>query len=303
MLQAQPSVSIDTGLVRQLIAQQFPQWSGLPVVPVLPGGWDNRTFRLGDDKLVRLPSAAAYAGQVEKEQAWLPKLATQLTLPIPAPIAQGAPAGAYPWPWSVYRWLDGEPASGAGAIGDLREFASALARFLAELQRADTAGAPPPGPHNFFRGGALATYDGETRSALAMLAGDVDAPHALAVWEAALDSRWDAAPVWVHGDIAAGNLLVRVRDGKLCGVIDFGCAAVGDPACDLAIAWTLFDPESRAAFRAALPLDAGAWARGRGWALWKALITLAQRDAGTRAGDPSARVIRQVLDDHCLARA
>ncbi|MCY1528417.1 Phosphotransferase enzyme family protein [compost metagenome] len=133
---------------------------------------------------MRLPSAA-YVDQVIKEQAWLPKLAAQLSLPIPAPIALGAPAGGYPWPWSVYGWLDGESACAEG-IADMAAFARSLAAFLAELQRADTADAPGPGPHNFFWGGSLAIYDGETRSAIEALAGSLDTETALAVWEAAL---------------------------------------------------------------------------------------------------------------------
>ena len=286
---------VDTHLVRQLIAQQFPRWNDLVVIPILPGGWDNRTFRLGDDKLVRLPSAAAYVDQVEKEQTWLPRLAAQLSLPIPAPIAKGAPTDCYPWPWSVYGWLEGEPASN-GTIDGMGQFARSLGAFLAELYRADTSGAPEPGAHNFFRGGSLATYDGETRMALEALAGSVDAETALAVWDAALNSRWDRDPVWVHGDVAAGNLLVK--DGKLHAVIDFGCAAVGDPACDLAIAWTLFDPESRQAFRSALPMDAGTWARARGWALLKALITVVKEDKRVHEGDPASQTINRVLNDY-----
>jgi aminoglycoside phosphotransferase (APT) family kinase protein len=286
---------IDVNLVRQLIALQFPQWIDLDLTPVVPGGWDNRTFRLGDDKLVRLPSAMAYVGQVEKEQMWLPKIATHLSLPIPKPIAKGTSTNFYPWPWSIYRWLAGEPASEA-LVGDKVRFASSLANFLKELHRVDASGGPQPGPHNFFRGGPLEIYDDETRSALETLSGSIDTGSALAVWTAALDCPWGAAPVWVHGDIACGNLLVD--EGKLCAVIDFGCAAVGDPACDLAIAWTFFDEESRRTYRTELSLDKGAWARGRGWALWKALITLAKLDPDVRQKDPSFHTFCQVLADH-----
>src|SRR3954467_3342218 len=101
---------IDAELVRRLIAAQFSQWAHLSIEPVEPGGWDNRTFRLGDRMSVRLPSAAAYAAQVEKEHRWLPEIAPHLPLPIPTPLAKGAPAEGYPWAWSVYGWLDGTPA-------------------------------------------------------------------------------------------------------------------------------------------------------------------------------------------------
>jgi len=289
-------VNIHVSLVSRSVATQFPQWSDLPIRPVEFGGWDNRTFHLGEQMTVRLPSAAAYSLQVEKEQRWLPRLAPHLPLPIPVPLAMGRPAAGYPWHWSVYRWLDGEIAT-VERIADLQQFAIDLAEFLVALYQIDANGGPPPGPHNFFRGGPLMVYDGETRQAIAALAGTIDTDAATAVWDAALAATWHGSPVWVHGDVAAGNLLVR--DGQLSAVIDFGSSGVGDPACDLAIAWTLFAGESRVAFRETLPLDDATWARGRGWTLWKALITVAALP-GTNAlaASSSRRIIDDVLDDH-----
>ena len=289
-------LSIDESLVGRLIGAQFPRWAGLAIEPVRFGGWDNRTFHLGPHMSVRLPSAARYAAQVEKEQRWLPRLASLLPLAIPVPLAMGVPAEGYPWHWSVYRWLDGESAK-AGHVADLRRFANALAQFLVALRGIDAAGGPPPGPHNFFRGGPPATYDGETRQAIAALDGKIDAGAVTAVWEAALAATWRGSPVWLHGDVDAGNLLVE--SGRLSAVIDFGSSGVGDPACDLSIAWTLFERESRAAFREAILLDHATWARGRGWALWKALDTLAGvPDGNARAARRARRVIDDVLADH-----
>ena len=287
---------IDASLVKRLVSAQFPQWTDLPITPVEVDGWDNRTFQLGPDMSVRLPSAEAYAAQVEKEHRWLPILAPRLPLPIPVPLAMGIPAEGYPWRWSVYRWLDGAIAS-PDRIDDLSEFATRLAGFLAALQQIDPAGGPPPGPHNFYRGGPLKTYDAESRNSITALGDQIDAGRATAVWEAALAATWHGSPVWFHGDVSATNLLVR--DGRLYSVIDFGCSGVGDPACDVTIAWTLLSGESREAFRAALPLDAATWARGRGWALWKALITLAAH-LGTDLVEAAAaqRVIDDVLADH-----
>jgi aminoglycoside phosphotransferase (APT) family kinase protein len=145
-------VDIDVALIGRLVAAQFPHWADLPIKPVEPGGWDNRTFHLGAHMTVRLPSAAMYALQVEKEHRWLPKLAPLLPLPIPVPLAKGVPADGYPWRWSVYRWLEGETAI-VQRIADLRRFATELARFLNDLQRIDPARGPPPGRHNCFRGG------------------------------------------------------------------------------------------------------------------------------------------------------
>ena len=289
-------VDIDAALVGLLVAEQFPQWADLPVRPVEFGGWDNRTFHLGSDKTVRLPSAARYAEQVDKEHRWLPKLAPHLPLPIPMPLTKGAPAHGYPWGWSVYRWLEGETAI-VGRIADLRQFATALAWFLAALQRIDPAGGPLPGRHNFYRGGPLMVYDAETRQALAALEGRIDTEAASAVWEAALEATWHGSPVWFHGDVATGNLLVK--EGRLSAVIDFGTSGVGDPACDLAISWTLFRRESRKAFREALGPDDATWARGRGWTLWKALITLAEHvDTNPPQASVAQRVIDEVVNDH-----
>ena len=179
----------------------------------------------------------------------------------------------------------------------MSQFATALAQFLAALRRIDADGGPSPGPHNFFRGGPPAIYDGEMRQAIAALGGKIDASAATAVWDAALAATWRGSPVWLHGDVDAGNLLVE--RGRLSAVIDFGCSGVGDPACDLAIAWALFEGESRAAFREAISLDRAAWARGRGWALWKALITFAgSPDENASAATRSRRVIEDVVADH-----
>lgn len=278
-----------------MVAAQLPQWADLPVRPVARSGWDNRTFHLGEELLVRLPSAAEYAGQVKKEQRWLPKLATFLPLPIPVPIAVGEPAESYPWAWSVYRWLEGEPASTA-QISDLCDFATSLAQFLTALQGIDTMDGPQPGLHSFFRGGPLKTYDVETRQALSVLKGEIDIGAAAAVWDTALAAAWHGPQVWVHGDISAGNLLVE--KGRLSAVIDFGQLTVGDPACDLAIAWTFFQGESREIFRIRLPFDTGTWSRARGWALWKALIVRAGfTNPNNLESEQCGRIIEEVLED------
>ncbi|CEG57282.1 aminoglycoside phosphotransferase family protein [Legionella fallonii] len=290
-----PLVINDT-LVRHLVATQFPQWKNLPVRPVARSGWDNRTFHLGNEMLVRMPSDAEYALQVDKEQRWLPKLAPKLPLPIPTPLALGEPAVEYPWHWSVYQWIDGEAAASA-PINNLKKFATDLAQFLAALEQIDSTDGPLAGPHSFYRGGPLQTYDAETRQALEVLRDSIDVNTASEVWEAALATHWHDSPVWVHGDISVGNLLVK--DGQLNAVIDFGQLAVGDPACDLAISWTLFKDESREAFRSTINLDADTWARGRAWTLWKALICAANLTNSNAAEATQAlRIINEVLSDH-----
>ena len=282
---------IEVALAPRLISAQFPQWADLPIRPAAPQASDNRSFRLCAHISVCLPSAAPYAAQVEKEHRWLPELAPHLPLPIPVPLAKGTPAEGYPFNWSVYQWLEGETAS-TERVDDLIEFATTLADFLTALQRIDPTGGPQPGRHNFFRGGPLAVYDAETCQAIAALKGRIDTDAATAVWETALAAKWHGQPVWVHGDVADGNLLVE--EGRLSAVIDFGTSGVGDPSCDVAIAWTLFGGESREAFRTALRLDVATWARGRGWVLWKSLITLA---AHIDTNPPVAGRARREIDD------
>jgi aminoglycoside phosphotransferase (APT) family kinase protein len=279
--------AITTELVSRLVAAQFPQWADLPVTRVELDGWDNTTFRLGEDKAVRLPSADAYVHQVDKEQRWLPILAPRLPLPVPRPLARGVPGSGFPRPWSVYGWLPGEHAT-TDRVADVERFATDLADFLALLYEIDPAGGPEPGAHNSFRGGPLAVYDRETRAAIAALKEEIDAEAATEVWEAALAATWHGPPVWIHGDVAASNLLVG--DGRLSAVVDFGCSAVGDPACDTTIAWTFLFGDSRELFRNRLPVDEATWARGCGWALWKALITLVGAlEAGDAETDRASR--------------
>lgn len=289
-------ININESLVRNLVAKQLPQWSHLPINAVKNGAWDNRTFHLGTEMLIRMPSSAEYAGQAEKEQAWLPKLASQLPLPIPAPIALGKPDDTYPWKWSINRWLPGETALVA-PINDLCEFAEDLALFLKALQRIDTTGGPLAGPHSFYRGGDLAVYDSETRKAIEVLKDEIDFIVATDVWETALSTPWKNPSVWVHGDVSVGNLLVS--QGKLSAVIDFGQLAIGDPACDLTIAWTLFEGKSREVFYQTLQLDPGTWARGRAWALWKAMMYLVNQQSEMNFEAKRAlRTIHEVIKDH-----
>lgn len=289
-------IIIDTALVRHLIDSQFPQWKDLTIQPVALSGWDNRTFHLGENMLVRMPSALDYELQIEKEQQWLPKLAPLLPLSIPVPLAMGKPSENYPWKWSIYRWIDGQSANHS-QIADLSDFAKSLAKFLLALERIDATDGPLPGLHSFHRGGNLNHYDEEVRQAIITLEDRLDVKASIEVWEAALMTTWDKAPVWVHGDISAGNLLIQ--QGQLSAVIDFGQLAVGDPACDLAITWTLFKDNSREIFRKALQLDSDTWARGRAWTLWKALVVAAGfTDPNNTESKQCWRIIDEVLEDH-----
>ncbi|MQB10711.1 aminoglycoside phosphotransferase [Agrobacterium sp. ICMP 6402] len=290
-------IVVTTQQVRALIESQFPQWAVLDVQPVELSGWDNRSFRLGDAMLIRMPSAERYVAQVEKEHRWLPALAPLLPVQIPAPLALGQPGEDYLFCWSIYRWLEGEPLARHLDGVDLSVIAIDVAAFLQALHGIDASAGPPAGAHNFHRGGSLAVYEEEARASAARLSDEVDQALAMEIWQLALSSRWQGQGVWVHGDIAEGNLLVQ--DGRLSAVIDFGSSGVGDPSSDLILAWNVLDAESRAVFRRALDLDQATWQRGRGWALWKALIVLdSERGRNEKMAEWSRRTIREVFEDH-----
>lgn len=294
----------DLDLARRLVAQQFPGWSHLEVSEVEHSGWDNRTFRLGDRLSIRMPRSRWYREQVAKEQLWLPRLGPQLPVPIPQPVARGAPGLGYPYDWSVYAWIDGAPATTA-RIGDLVGFARDVAAFQVALRGCEPTGGPLPGQHNWWRGASLRTYLDEARTALSTVSDELSAEDVLAataILDEAVVTAWPWGPVWFHGDVAAGNLLVV--DGRLAAVIDFGTSGIGDPACDVVLAWTLLAGEARRAYGAALGLDPDTWARGRGWGLWKALITMSgSRGSDRPAAEEARRVLREILADPVVSSA
>lgn len=227
-------LDIDESLVQHLLAMQFPQWSGLSITLVQSAGTDNAIYRLGDDMAVRLPRRPGTEQSLYKEQRWMPFIAPHLPLPIPLHFAIGQPGAGYPYGWSLYRWLEGENAV-SSPITDEAQAARAAAQFIAALQGIDSIDGPPPGAHNFNRGEPLANRDAFTRASIASLPAEFDATTLTTMWNVTLQlPAWQNAPVWIHGDLQPGNLLVK--DGKLSAVIDFGGLAVGDPACDLMVA-------------------------------------------------------------------
>ncbi|MBK8986510.1 MAG: aminoglycoside phosphotransferase family protein [Chloroflexi bacterium] len=279
-------VHTDAQLVRRLLEAQFPQWANLPLTPVPSTGTDNALYRLGSDMVVRLPRIDWAVGQAEKERRWLPRLAPYLPLAVPEQLALGEPGAGYPWSWSIYRWLPGESAT-LERLDDPCQAAAQLAQFITALWQVDTTGGLPAAEHN-LRGAPLTLRDGPTRQAIAALAGVVDTQAATAIWEAALEApEWEREPVWFHGDLLCGNVLVE--QGRLSAVIDFGGLAVGDPACDLMIAWSLFSGASREVFRAETAVDEATWLRGQGHALSQAAIFIPYYWQTNPSGVKSAR--------------
>jgi aminoglycoside phosphotransferase (APT) family kinase protein len=284
-------VDTDVTLVRRLLAGQFPHWAGLAIEPVVSYGTDHDIYRLGDDLAARLPRIGWATRQAAKEAELLPKLAPQLPLAVPVQLAMGQPAEGYPFEWSVYRWLPGENAN--GTIDDFDQAAVDLAAFVRALREVDPTDAHPRPARS--RGAPLAELDKDVRRSIAELGDRVDGAAALRSWEESLDAAaWDADEVWVHGDLLPGNLLVV--DGRLSAVIDFGCLNVGDPACDLQPAWNVFAGESRARYRAELDVDDASWLRGRGWALYQAVMALPYYwDTNPGMIRQASHALRQVL--------
>jgi aminoglycoside phosphotransferase (APT) family kinase protein len=264
---------IDTNvdLVRRLLTTQKPDWTDLAIAPVTSTGTSNAMYRLGDDMVVRLPLRPSGANAVKNEHRWLPVLAPQLPVDIPIPLLLGRATDGYPLPWSVYPWFEGEDAT--TATFDQRRAASDLAGFIDALGSIDPTGAPEPNAAAYGRGCPLAERDDYTRQAIDASRHLVDADAVTTAWEAALHApEWDRPAAWVHGDIASGNLLFR--NGRLSAVIDFSSVGIGDPACDLSVAWEMFHAESRQVLRADLDVDDATWERSRGWALSTAIVAL-----------------------------
>lgn len=289
-------VDIDAPLVARLLAEQFPRWAGRPVRVVTSSGTDNVTFRVGADLAVRLPRAAFAQGQVEKDLTWLPRLAPQLPLAVPQPLAIGSPNEEFPFTWGLYRWLEGTPFQ-RDQLTDPSAAARELAEFVRCLQKIDVTGAPIPPDDPVCRGTPLAPRDGLFRAAVEELRDEFDTGLVLTAWEASLAvGAWDGPPRWIHGDLMPGNVLVA--DGRLVAVIDFATARAADPAADLLAAWYLFSGESRRAFRDAVEIDEHAWARARGWTLSLVMIALPYYRTRNPAGGRNAhRLIAELLAD------
>jgi aminoglycoside phosphotransferase (APT) family kinase protein len=253
-------VLVDDGTVRALLKDQFPHWADKRLRRIADSGTDNAIYRLGDDLGIRLPRIRWAEAQIEKECRLLPKLAANLPtpVPVPVPVAEGRPGRGYPFPWLVFPWLDGTSLDRT-AVHNWNVIAEDVAEFVLALQRLPTAGGPPP----IRRGTPMAQFDEAVQWGISRFGDVIDLDGARHVWLSALEAGdWPGDPVWVHGDLLPGNILID--KGRLSGIIDWSCAGVGDPACEAMLAWSL-PLDARRIYRTTLGFDDATWARARGW--------------------------------------
>ncbi|TQJ31885.1 aminoglycoside phosphotransferase family protein [Microbacterium sp. SLBN-146] len=269
---------IDELVVDRLVAEALPHLVALPRRRA-SAGWDCDVWRIGDDLALRMPRRSAAVSLVLHEQQVLPVVGPAIEasgVHVPTPLFLGEPSDAFPRPWSLVPWFDGS--SGISVPREeRRRWASDLANALLALHTP----APSQHPRNPFRGVPLAERSDVVRARLDHVVGVEPSllARAALTWTRGVNAEpWGGTPLWIHGDLHPGNL---VSDASgLRAIIDFGDVTAGDPACDLASAWLIFDEQGRADFIGALgdhydPVD---WTRARAWAVALSLAMISQSD-------------------------
>jgi aminoglycoside phosphotransferase (APT) family kinase protein len=285
-------IDVDVDIVRALLAEQRPDLARLPITRVVSTGTVNALFRIGDDLVARLPLRDHWEEGIEREWRWIPWLTSRITsVRLPEPVFKGSANDAFPFTWSICRWVEGAPYDDA-LIDDESEASRTLARFVLELRSLDVMPSAPIGGRD-----PLKELDEDTREAIQGSARVIDASAAMTIWDDALRTPpWDGTRVWIHGDLLRPNLIVH--EGRLDAVIDYGYIGVGDPATDLIPAWAVFGPAGRAAFREDLEPDDTMWARGRGIALHQAAMIIPYYTVTNPAFvELARRTVEQILDD------
>lgn len=294
-------IRVEDSVIRQLVDDQFPAWAGLPLRRLPPTGTDNQLFRLGEDLLVRTPRTLGAAGSAVWEHIWLPRIAPHLPVTVPVPVALGEPGADYPWHWTVVPWIEGEPPVSpvqaslpTQPLIDPEEWALSLAEFVLACRAVPAMGGPVS---TTGRGAPIATMAEEVRGWVARADESLVSRSAvLAVLQDALDAPpHDGPPVWFHGDLHEGNLLVR--DGHLTAVIDWGTAGRGDPAIELNAMWGYLPEQVSSLYREAVGLDEAAYRRARGYALAPAINGMTYyRDTAPHLARSNLRTVQRLVD-------
>ncbi|MFJ8894682.1 aminoglycoside phosphotransferase family protein [Leifsonia sp. NPDC102414] len=289
-------IASDADLVARLIATQHPDLAG--PLTLVSDGWDNLIYRLGDAYAVRIPRREVAAHLIEHEQQVLPAFAARVGVGIPAPVRIGVPSELFPFAWSIVPWVDG--IDGAEVTAEERaSIALPLAAFVAALHEPASGDVPA----NPVRGVPLATRDAAVQERLRHLSERMEVADLADAWRDALEApAWDGPPIWLHGDLHPGNLVLTPDLARLAAVIDFGDVTAGDPATDLATAWLTFDQDARAVFRAELTrlspaalVDDAAWRRARGWAVTMATALAVNSDDNPRMAGLAAHALAQLI--------
>lgn len=292
MSEAAATIVLEPAAAGRLIAAQFPELAGEDVCLQAAKGTDNHIFRIGEHLCGRFPKAAWATGTARREAIALPRF-DGAPLPVPKVYGRGEPGEGYGHAWSVLSWLPGVPLEDS-AFEDPVQAALQVANFFKFVLRVPADSECGFGADNNWRGAPLAPRSPYFVAALARLPG-IDKAWAMRLWGEALRAKTDSAPVWIHGDVHPGNLLIE--HGRICGVIDWGLCGVGDGACDLLTAWAMFDAAPREAFRGAMGVSDAEWLRGAGWALSMAVIYLPYAHEKGLRSDMSEKMIERLMED------
>jgi aminoglycoside phosphotransferase (APT) family kinase protein len=258
--------------LRGSLAQHAPDFAGLTLTPLPHGGTETRAFRLGPSHLLRLPIRAGATDAFAAETPWIDWLAPHLPLAVPSVVATGHVATTPPLPWTIQRWIEGTDASRA-MPDDQGDMVDRLASFIMALRPAPAPETPLTGDSP--RGGPLAPQDAAFRAALtiARAKGITGLAPAVAAWENGLAApTWQGAPVWLHGDLVPGNMILA--EDRLVAIIDWSFVTRGDPAYDLIPAWFVFDGPARQRFLDRLGDDPATISRARARVAWQCVVAL-----------------------------
>ncbi len=280
-------------LVKQIIDNYAKDYSGLEIKEVDYPGHDNFTYRIGNEFSIRLPSGKSYAKQIVKEQKWVNYLQDNMSMPLPKCVLYVPSCDLYEFGFIINKWIDGDVAFYENDLNKIL-VAKDCAKFLKELHKIDSTGAPKAGEHNFYRGGDILVYEEEALMCIEKTKEVFDEEILKEVWRLGANSKLILKNVFVHGDFEATNILVK--NDRLSAVIDFGILGVGEPSCDLAMYWTFFECESASAFKNELNLSNEIWLRARAWVLWKQLLVYTN-DNSERAKDIVNRIIKEYKEE------